>query len=44
VSDKGEANFEFYTADSENTEYSVVIEGITDEGEIIHTIEKIILK
>ncbi len=44
VSEKGEANFEFYTADSENTEYSVVIEGVTDEGEIIHTIEKISVK
>lgn len=44
VSEKGEASFEFYTADSEKTNYSVVIEGVTDAGEIIYTIENISIK
>ena len=37
---KGNASFEFYAADA-NTTYSVVIEGITQEGKIIRKVEKI---
>jgi TonB-dependent SusC/RagA subfamily outer membrane receptor len=36
----GEASFDFYTADSNST-YSVLIEGITDEGQIIRQISSI---
>ena len=36
----GEAGFEFYTADTPST-YSVVIEGITVDGQLVHSIEKI---
>ena len=40
VSDTGKASFEFYTADFPTT-YSVVIEGISDNGKIIRRVEKI---
>ena len=36
----GNAEFDFYTADSNST-YSVIIEGITNEGQIIRTLGKI---
>lgn len=41
VSQEGKASFDFYTADSKDTEYSVIIEGITDDGEIIYARETI---
>ncbi|MCD8185877.1 MAG: Plug domain-containing protein, partial [Rikenellaceae bacterium] len=37
----GQAVFEFYTADGANTTYSVVIEGITEDGRIIRTVEQL---
>jgi hypothetical protein len=39
----GNAQFDFYTADANNT-YSVVIEGITDNGRIVRKTGKIFLK
>lgn len=44
TSTNGEANIDFYTADSSEGSYSVAIEGISDEGKIFHTIEKISIK
>jgi hypothetical protein len=38
--ENGEAVFDFYTADSSTT-YSVVIEGITNDGKIIRHVSKI---
>ena len=43
VNDKEEARFEFYTSDFSTT-YSVVIEGITNDGRIIRQVEKIEVK
>ena len=43
VSDYGKASFEFYTADFPTT-YSVVIEGLSEEGDIIRHIETIEVK
>ena len=40
VSDTTAASFEFYTSDFPTT-YSVVIEGLTDEGKIVRQVEKI---
>ena len=40
VNEKGEAHFEFYTSDFATT-YSVVIEGLSDDGQIIRHVEKI---
>lgn len=40
--EKGNASFDFYTSDGSGTTYSVVIEGVTDEGRIIRSVEKII--
>jgi len=40
TSPDGKASFEFYTSDF-NTTYTVVIEGISDKGDIIHQVEKI---
>jgi hypothetical protein len=40
VLNAGEAEFDFYTADTETT-YSVIIEGIADNGQIIRKTEKI---
>ena len=39
----GEAEFEFYTADNLGS-YSVVIEGVTTEGEIIRQVEQILFR
>jgi hypothetical protein len=38
--EQGNASFEFYTADAATT-YSVVIEGVTNEGKIIRAVKKI---
>jgi hypothetical protein len=38
----GVASFEFYTAD-ERTSYTVVIEGLSDDGKIITQVEKIVI-
>jgi TonB-dependent SusC/RagA subfamily outer membrane receptor len=43
ISEKGEASFEFYTSDFKTT-YSVVIEGLTDDGRIVRQVEKIQVK
>ena len=40
VSDEGKASFEFYTSDFQ-TIYSIVIEGITEDGKIIRKVETI---
>jgi hypothetical protein len=40
VSDDGKASFEFYTSDFPTT-YSVVLEGLSNDGKIIRQIEKI---
>jgi len=42
ISEEGEASFEFYTSDFRTT-YSVVIEGITNDGKIIRQVEKIVV-
>ena len=39
----GEGDFEFYTADMPST-YSVVIEGVTADGQLVHAVEKIRLE
>ena len=42
TNDDGVATFSFYTADTkEDTSYSVIIEGVTDDGKIIHQKETI---
>jgi len=41
--DKGSASFEFYTAD-EQTSYTVIIEGLSDDGRIMRQEEKIWIK
>ena len=43
ISDAGEADFEFYTSDFSTT-YSVVIEGLTQDGRIIRQVEKMQVK
>jgi Outer membrane cobalamin receptor protein len=43
INEKEEARFEFYTSDFSST-YSVVIEGITNDGRIIRQVEKIEVK
>ena len=40
ISEEGEASFEFYTSDFKTT-YSVVIEGLTNDGKIVRQVEKI---
>ena len=40
VSDTGEAGFDFYTSDFPST-YSVVIEGLTNDGKVVRQVEKI---
>jgi len=40
VSDTGKASFEFYTSDFPTT-YSVVIEGLTNDGKIVRQVEKV---
>jgi len=40
IDSQGKATFEFYTAD-EPTSYTVIIEGVTDDGTIIRQIKKI---
>ncbi|MDR1222563.1 MAG: TonB-dependent receptor plug domain-containing protein [Tannerella sp.] len=40
VSETGEVSFDFYSADAETT-YSVVIEGVSDQGHLIYKKEKI---
>ncbi|MDL2210999.1 TonB-dependent receptor plug domain-containing protein [Bacteroides sp. OttesenSCG-928-M17] len=39
----GNASFSFYTADFQTT-YTVIIEGISDDGEIVRSVEKIAVK
>jgi hypothetical protein len=39
----GEASFDFYTSDF-STSYSVVIEGLTDNGRIVHEVRQIVVK
>ena len=43
VDENGEAHFDFYTSDFAST-YSVVIEGLSDDGQIIRHVEKIEVK
>jgi hypothetical protein len=43
LSDDGKASFNFYTSDFPTT-YSVVIEGMTNDGKIIRQVEKIEVK
>jgi hypothetical protein len=43
ILENGAAKFDFYTADSKNT-YSIIIEGITDNGQIIRKIDRVYLK
>ena len=43
ISESEEANFEFYTSDFQTT-YSVVIEGVTDDGKIVRQVETIQVK
>ncbi len=40
----GKAAFEFYTADGMPTTYSVIMEGITDDGQIVRCVEKVTCK
>lgn len=43
ISDKGHYSFEFYTSDLSTT-YSVVIEGVTADGNIVRQVEKIVVQ
>jgi len=43
INDEGEASFEFYTSDFRTT-YSVVIEGITLNGQIVRQVKKIMVE
>lgn len=43
LSPQGEAQFDFYTADKK-TSYSVVIEGVTDNGQLIRQVAQIMVK
>jgi TonB-dependent SusC/RagA subfamily outer membrane receptor len=43
ISDDGNASFDFYTSDFPTT-YSVVIEGLSVDGKIIRTVQKIVLQ
>lgn len=43
ISPKGEAQFDFYTADTKTT-YSVVIEGVAENGQIFRKVSKIKVK
>ena len=43
VSDDGEAVFDFYAADNTPTTYSVIMEGISDNGAIFSSREKIVV-
>jgi hypothetical protein len=40
--EEGKASFSFYTADSPST-YSVVIEGVTDDGKIVYKRDRIVV-
>lgn len=43
VGDKGHADFDFYASDAPSTTYNMVIEGVTDDGQLIratHVINK----
>jgi hypothetical protein len=40
--EEGKANFRFYTADAPST-YSVVIEGVTEDGKIVYKRDKIVV-
>ena len=42
ISEDGEASFEFYSSDYPTT-YSVVIEGLTNDGKIVRQVEKIVI-
>jgi TonB-dependent SusC/RagA subfamily outer membrane receptor len=42
ITDDGEAGFEFYTSDFPTT-YSVVIEGLTNDGKIVRQVETIVV-
>lgn len=42
ISDNGEASFDFYTADTDKTTtYSIIMQGVTSEGQIIYKTDKI---
>ena len=40
---RGEALFEFYTAD-DSTSYTVIIEGLADDGSVIHKEGKLLIE
>lgn len=40
INEEGESKVEFYSADAE-TSYSVVIEGVTNEGKLVHSVQEI---
>ena len=44
IGEDGKAGFEFYTSDRRSTTYSVVIEGITDNGKLVHSVQRIAIK
>jgi len=45
ISEKGEASFEFYTADTDKpTTYSIIIQGVTSDGSIIYKTDQITVK
>lgn len=44
IEEEGKVSFEFYTSDISTTTYSVVIEGLSADGRIIHTVKTINIK
>lgn len=42
TSDDGKAAFSFYTSDASSTTYTVVVEGITSDGLLMHSVQKIL--
>lgn len=43
VSEEGKASFDFYTADADN-DYLIIIEGVTDEGQLVYDVQTITRK
>ena len=43
TNEEGKASFKFYTADTPST-YTVVIEGVTDDGKVVYKRDKVVVK
>ena len=44
IDDNKQARFNFYTNDVANTNYTIIVEGVTQSGELIHAVKKITKK